>query len=60
MPTQRNASSELRAWYLQGLAPKLAAAVRAGKAEAAAVAELDRQLRALLDLPDGRPGERAA
>ena len=56
----RNERVELQAWYLRGLAPKLAAAARSGKATPAAVAALDRQLRAFLDIPDSGPAEEAA
>ena len=48
-----NTSSEralLQAWYLGRLAPKLAAAVNSGKANAAAAAALDVHVRQLLDL----------
>jgi len=47
-----NARAELQAWYLTGLSPKLARAAAAGVARPGAVEELDRQLRALLELPE--------
>jgi hypothetical protein len=47
-----NARAELQAWYLAGLAPKLAAAVKAGRVPAANAEELDRRVREFLDLPD--------
>ena len=42
----------LQVWYLHGLAPKLAAAVNKGKANAAEAAALDLHIRQLLDLHD--------
>jgi len=50
----------LQAWYLGRLAPKLAAAVNSGKANAAAAAALDLHVRQLLDLQhDDAPAEAA-
>ena len=42
--------ARLQVWYLNRLAPKLAAAVNSGKANAAAAAALDVHVRQLLDL----------
>jgi hypothetical protein len=42
--------AELREWYLESLRPKLAAAAAAGTVRPRAAAELDRQLRDLLEL----------
>jgi hypothetical protein len=46
----RGARAELQAWYLGGLLPKLARAARTGAADPGAVAALDADVRALLDL----------
>jgi hypothetical protein len=56
MPPARRAAhedarTELRAWYLKSLQPKLAQATAAGVARPGPVGELDRQLRAFLELP---------
>jgi hypothetical protein len=50
----RDARAELQAWYLNGLLPKLARAVRRGAAERGAVNALDADVRALLDLSHER------
>jgi len=44
------ARSELRAWYLGGLRPKLARAVRDGAVDAQAAAAFHADLRRLLEL----------
>jgi hypothetical protein len=45
------ARSELQAWYLRGLLPKLAEAARTGTVSPGAIDALDAELRALLGLP---------
>lgn len=65
MPAARTAAparhprSELQAWYVAGLHPKLAAAVRAGAVSATAAESLDRLVRELLELPEERRREAA-
>jgi hypothetical protein len=44
------ARSELRAWYLRGLRPKLARAVREGAVDPQAAAAFHAELRELLEL----------
>lgn len=48
------ARAELQAWFVDDLRPKLLRAVSTGRAEQRAVEALDSQLRALLDLSQGR------
>lgn len=52
--------AELQSWYVDSLLPRLAQAVEAGKAEPAAVAALDRDLRDLLGLGYRRATTKAA
>jgi uncharacterized protein YciW len=54
------ALAELQTWYLDALAPKLAAAANAGKVAPVDAAALDRRLRELLDLAGRRLTKRAA
>ena len=46
----RTARTELQAWYLHGLLPKLAGAAKTGRVELGAVEALDADVRELLDL----------
>jgi uncharacterized protein YciW len=48
--TIRSQRAELQAWYLAGLAPKLAGAAATGTVSPAAAEALDRVLRDFLDL----------
>jgi hypothetical protein len=52
LSTERKSRGELQSWYLTGLRPKVTSAARSGLVDAAAAADLDRQLRDFLDLPD--------
>ena len=55
----RNELGELRAWYLEGLAPKLAEAASSGSIHPPSAAALHERLRALLELPPDRSREAA-
>jgi hypothetical protein len=48
------ARETLQAWYLHGLQPKLARAARDGTVDPRAVAALDDELRALLEISEAR------
>ena len=58
-PAARNTRSELQAWYLDSLLPRLVDAAATGAVAPAAVDALDGQLRELLALP-AVPAEEAA
>ena len=58
-PAARNTRSELQAWYLDSLRPRLIDAAATGAVAPGAVDALDGQLRELLALPDV-PAEEAA
>ena len=47
----RSGRDEVQAWYLIRLRPRLAEAVTAGRVGRDSAAELDRQVRQLLELP---------
>jgi len=49
--TKRDSRTELQAWYLTSLAPKLSRATTRRVVTTAAVDALDGQIRELLDLP---------
>jgi hypothetical protein len=49
-----NARTELQSWYLRSLLPKLERAAGAGAVDPGAIAALDADLRALLELSQGR------
>jgi len=50
----RAARTDLQAWYLHGLLPKLARAAKTGAVDVQAVEALDADVRSLLDLSAGR------
>jgi hypothetical protein len=56
----QDSRTELRAWYLTRLRPKLSQAVAAGSVASAAALELDRQVFELLDIADDEAQEQAA
>jgi hypothetical protein len=49
-----SARTELQAWYLEGLLPKLTRAARTGGVDPRAVDALDGEMRAFLDLARAR------
>jgi hypothetical protein len=57
--SRRTGLAELRAWYLEGLRPKLSRAAGAGTVPPAAAEALDQRLREFLDLPSVREEEAA-
>ena len=58
-PVQRDARTELHAWYFASLRPKLARAARTGVVPQAAAEALDQQVRDFLDVPFGAAREAA-
>jgi hypothetical protein len=56
---EQNAHADLRAWYLAGLWPKLAAAADSGEIEPGLADELDDVMRDMLDLVHETYGEAA-
>ena len=53
----RGGRDEVEAWYLGRLRPRMAEAVTSGTVARERAADLDRQVRQLLELPAGAPAE---